>query len=1355
MRTCAGVLAYCLVCAVSSYPSIRVIENSAKRLTFEWTTSNLRISQVSKSASSVAFSGANADLGDNGEPVVPAVSLHFGVPPQGVVSVRLASTATHVETLSNPLRVRSAPGTGPRYPGLRFTNPWISNAMYTRYGRLRGAQFILRPISYQKDGRTLQVLDKAEITVEFPPYSGSRGVSSPAQSDYANMLRRLILNYSVAGGWTVAAPLAKRAATTGYPLQAADTLLSFAIGDGHSGFNEGTINENGIIKLRGSDIIRLLGSPIPIGRVALFASYKGELPVATSAPDQIPNGLSEVPMARFDVNGNGIVDSSDYFLAYVSSISDWKYDTAAHRFSYQIDHYDDYRHYWIAKTDTALSLTKMAAAPAQAPVITSFENHVLFKKSVWPILSETNGGLQWAWQRFSSSVPSFTISSASIDTVLLPNADPAEPCSLQVILGPSSPSMTVSYGGSSVCAGCQYGAWFPFTYSPGNTMTFTANVGNDTIELDQMEVRCWQKLDMTNRSSMTIFSPEGSGMVRYQLSGLPADLVYILRIGNCDASMMLVDTVRGGGTYQWTDTAGIGVRYYVCTQQGIGSSPVLSLVGPRTSSPYTVRDLRSISAPVDYLVVTHPNFILSAQVLAREKKSIGQFANPVAMSISDIYGQFSGGNTDPSALRNCLEYVRENVRSQWNVSFDYVVLMGSGHYDYRNIATQDTSFMPVAEFNGLCIEDYFVYLDPGDTPDNTASTPDCFLGRIPCKTSQDASQVVNKIIQMENPSSNPAPDFGAWRNCLLLVNDDDMQGTQPDPLGTQHLESSELIDTVVEHLRPAINVEKVNEFEYPFDGQLEKPEAKQALLNDINNGVAFVNYFGHGSPIVWADEHIFMPDDIVNLHNNGQYPMISSFSCSVGMFDQPGLQCLSACCVLAHNSGAISTVSATREAFSTDNEQLAQNFFTFAFDTSDTAARTIGEALALAKAVVQDQNEQIYSYLGDPSIQLMRPSRRVSLTVTDNKGTPLNDTLKALEQVTIRGTIIKKDGTVDTRFSAGGGTAKVQLSMFNPAYLATRKDNGIASNPSYKMPGTPIFAGQTQVTNGAFQQSILLPKNVTFNTPGVRLTAYAWIEDSVALGCRSSFLFHGFASAKITDTVGPSISVRPVYQGGAASSAAPSSTGASSTDKISATLPVTLEILMFDSSGIDAVSTGPNEGITFEVPGVIARTNIDSKFQFAQGDYRRGTADWMFDAGAMTPGPYTINITAQDLLGNVAKRSVTFEVTTDQALALYHVFTYPNPMRMGQGCSFYYDLSKTVTQTDQDKVVVAIRLFTLSGRLVRVINDAKRGEPFDGKDAFGNKLSPGVYLYQIYAVDQLNQQVVKSPIEKLAINPPR
>jgi hypothetical protein len=115
----------------------------------------------------------------------------------------------------------------------------------------------------------------------------------------------------------------------------------------------------------------------------------------------------------------------------------------------------------------------------------------------------------------------------------------------------------------------------------------------------------------------------------------------------------------------------------------------------------------------------------------------------------------------------------------------------------------------------------------------------------------------------------------------------------------------------------------------------------------------------------------------------------------------------------------------------------------------------------------------------------------------------------------------------------------------------------------------------------------------------------------------------------------------------------------------------------------------------------------------------------------------------------VSHRTITLEITGEQDLELSHVFNYPNPMRLGETCRFYFDLS----QANTDQVRVMIRLYTLSGRLIRVFENAMRGQVFDGRDAFGHLLSPGVYLYQISAADQ--DKVVKSKIEKLAVNPPR
>ena len=115
-------------------------------------------------------------------------------------------------------------------------------------------------------------------------------------------------------------------------------------------------------------------------------------------------------------------------------------------------------------------------------------------------------------------------------------------------------------------------------------------------------------------------------------------------------------------------------------------------------------------------------------------------------------------------------------------------------------------------------------------------------------------------------------------------------------------------------------MKKVYLYEYEWDNAWEKPEASRAIINEINNGVGVVNYFGHGSDNLWADEHILRNEDISSMYNSRRYPVVLSFSCSVGKFDIPGVECLSEAFVKAKNAGAVAAVSSTRLAYANSNE---------------------------------------------------------------------------------------------------------------------------------------------------------------------------------------------------------------------------------------------------------------------------------------------------------------------------------------------------------------------------------------------------------------------------------------------------
>jgi len=763
-------------------------------------------------------------------------------------------------------------------------------------------------------------------------------------------------------------------------------------------------------------------------------------------------------------------------------------------------------------------------------------------------------------------------------------------------------------------------------------------------------------------------------------------------------------------------------------------------IGKPKNDGNLIRKLRSTGVKTNYLIVTHQDFIDGSRKLAKHKSDMG-FTNPSIVLIDDIYNQFSGGNPDPAALRNFLSYAYYH----WGGGevIDYVTLMGNGHYDYKGLASIEPVYLPTAQINDQCLEDFFSYLDP----DSGTKRQTLFIGRIPVKSNAEAENVVEKIVEHERPD---VADYGVWRNRALFVADDDMQGKDIDNNGTAHLSSSELVSSELSTMRPSMDIRKVYLFEYGWNEIYEKPEASRAIINEINNGVAIVNYFGHGAYHLWADEHVLSPDKVATFHNSKRYPIISSFSCSVGHFDKPDDECLSGLLVKRKGGGAIATISSTRESYAYSNESLAKALYTALFDSS-TGSSSLGSALMVAKTKGVGSSERIYAILGDPSISLTHPKRTITLKIDTANGA-FTDTVKALQRVSIVGSIIDDNGSIDKNFGSKSG-AYVHLGFFNAPDTTSRKDGRPVESVSYILPGNPIFSGNTQVHDGVFEQDVLLPRNISFDKEGVKLIAYAWEGSTTGTGYKAGIYFHGTdtSTTNITDTTGPRITVRPVYDNEDGSEIA----HIGFSDRITSLLPFKCEIELFDESGIDVINTGPDEGLSIEVDNVLKRQNINHKFQFKEGDFRRGAATMSFEEGMMRTGSYKVTVSGQDLLGNVSKMTFVLDIVAQDDLKLDHVFNYPNPMNIGRATKFYFFHSNTAQQWNRIDIRVTLKIYTLSGRLLRVIEDAKNGEEWNGRDQVGNILGPNVYLYQVTAEAPLIQRVTKSKIKKIVIHPPR
>jgi hypothetical protein len=435
---------------------------------------------------------------------------------------------------------------------------------------------------------------------------------------------------------------------------------------------------------------------------------------------------------------------------------------------------------------------------------------------------------------------------------------------------------------------------------------------------------------------------------------------------------------------------------------------------------------------------------------------------------------------------------------------------------------------------------------------------------------------------------------------------------------------------------------------------------------------------------------------------------------------------------------------------------MAKTFFEFLYVKD--ASRTLGQAYMLTKSIGSgDRNLKHYALLGDPSIHYFAVTDSVETTVFSESGSPLNDTLKAFQKIVIKGEIVRNNET-NTSFGTAERPAYVQIRLCNPDQDSVRRKDGGASlayEPIYSLPGTPVFAGVTEVTKGTFVQRIQLPRRLTFDKPGVTLTAYAYNNGQLfGLGYCGDYIFSGTDTLiNPDDKEGPRVTIRPVYDNEAWN------TPVGFTDKISSFLPCECEINVWDESGIDVTGIGPDEGLSLEIDGVAERENISKNFLFNEGKYTQGRANIVFDRDELKPGIYEMCIRAQDMLGNVSKNDFTLEILSDEDFNLEHVFNYPNPVRMNGRTKFYFYPSH-LSEMWHGGVEVTIKIFTLTGKLIRVFHKARNGEEWDLTDQRGHALSPNVYLYRVTAKMLSTglsgrEKVEPGPIKKLVIHPPK
>lgn len=739
---------------------------------------------------------------------------------------------------------------------------------------------------------------------------------------------------------------------------------------------------------------------------------------------------------------------------------------------------------------------------------------------------------------------------------------------------------------------------------------------------------------------------------------------------------------------------------------------------------------------LDMLIVYHPDFETEAQRLAQHRAQHSDLT-VAAVSVNQIYNEFSSGKTDPTAIRDLAKLLYER-----NNRFKYLLLFGDGSFDTRNIYGLGGNFIPVYEkenfdpIETFPSDDYFAILNNASETSPLSGNMTIAIGRLPVKTADEAQAVVNKIVNYDTNQET----FSDWRNQLVFVGDDED--------GSQHSkDANSIADTIRSQVR-SVNIDKIYLDAFPqvaASGGARFPEAKAELNRAIFKGALTVTYLGHGGQSGWAQERVLEISDIVNWDNFDRLPLFVTATCSFTGYDNPTFTSAGEETLLNPRGGAIALMTTVRAVYANANADLTKATMKQLFQPENGHYLTMGEAFRQAKNSFTSPftitNSRKYSLIGDPSMHLAIPQSRVATTRVNGKDISqvLADTLRALQKVTVEGIVTDQNGQPLTNFNG-----IVYPTVFDKATTVTTLGQDPGSTPfPFVVQRNIIFKGRASATNGVFKFTFVVPKDINYQFGKGKINYYAADADQMtdASGAFEQVIIGGTNPDAVADNQGPKVDV---YM--------------NTDDWIfgSITNPnPTLLVKLEDDNGINVVGNS----IGHDLEGVLDQSTqnsflLNDFYEAELDDYTKGTV--RYPLYKLAEGRHQMRVTAWDVANNAAQGYTEFIVAASEDVALQHVFNYPNPFTDRTCFQFDHNLAN-------QEMDVQIQIFTISGRLVKTIqtqilsDGALRQDDcieWDGKDDYGDRLARGVYLYKVKvrgATAGINQMKGESDFEKLVI----
>lgn len=989
-----------------------------------------------------------------------------------------------------------------------------------------------------------------------------------------------------------------------------------------------------------------------------------------------PDTMIEVAI---DVSGteDRKFDPQDQILFYARATSYWN-DSLT---EWQQNYYTRYRVFWL--TWGSGNGKRMAQVPAANPANpqTRALNRVRLEEDK---LCPARSGLLWVWERYSNAgAPSATF----YRELNLPHRDTIN-------------KLTV-----------RFYAWTDKTSETYRAVLYLNGTILDTVAIAATNQNCPANVFVFENLPLAAAAPGNKkdtltvtllGAADVYLDYIEADYTQNLTITRNQSALEFY--TRSGGAFS---ISGVGEDFIILDVtnpfqpqrisltfaenqarfQWDGSGNFFGSTTAGLRTPVSVKKrqpgtLRTPQEKADYYIICPDEFLPVARQFARYRENnISGItgASAKAVPLSQIYDDYAFGMEEPGAIKTFLATKQPA----------YGLLAGDATYDYKdNLGLGKHPGVPAYEIGfDLDYEVYNPYVKALDAWfadfDGGGSSPDMILARVTSRTPQELRQFLDKVKRYETQ------ELGLWAKRLLLLGDDEYLGDPTKRESTIHIEGCERIAPLAGN---QLDLVKVYLTEYPLEAIKSKPKAEAELLRQLNLGALLWCFFGHGAGFQLCHERAFNIEDVPLVNNGSRNPLAFFGSCGVGRFDDTKYEAIAEELVRSAE-GCIATIGASKATYSGSNENFAHKLFTHLLAHPE---EPIGPAFYEAWF-----QSNLYILFGDPATKLRLPQIGNSPTATP-----------------------------DT-FYPGGAVQWEITPQLNRGYFEIRVTEAAreryyfsdAANITYILPGQEIFRGTGRFQNSTFSGTFIVPKTDYPDTVVVGNGRYVRKRETCLI---SAILWHG-TNARTLLSAPMYISPNPVPS---ADSLPPEITLRADNvllrlkDTTWVPKRFTLHGTVTDPSGV-LLLPDPAYGLKLYLSDPAKQIQLNDRFTYDDNSGTTGRFSY----------PLTLEQTFDSLIVLVAdnllnRRIGTYYLKTDlrEQLRIDTCLVFPNPVK--DRAIFTFTLTRPAR--------VTVKIFTISGRLVRIIGPQECGFGYnqiewDGCDRDGTPLANGIYLYKIDA----------------------